>query len=78
MSRVVRASSCSKILAGHGQIDDAPSRARRRLPAAESGSLSKLRARKRPSNKLGDAVTADVWRVEGDCGVGNTRPSSST
>lgn len=69
MSRVVRASSCSKILAGHGQIDDGPSRAGRRLPAAESGSLSKLRAKKRLSNKLGDAVTVDVWGVEGNVGL---------
>jgi hypothetical protein len=37
--------------------------------AAESGSLSKLRAGKRCSNKLGDAVTIDVWKVE-ECGVG--------
>jgi hypothetical protein len=32
--------------------------------AAESGSLSKLRARERSSHKLGDAVTVGVWRVD--------------
>jgi hypothetical protein len=63
MSRVIRAGSCSKVLAGHGQIDGASSREGRRLPTAESGCLSRLRVEERASNKLGDAVTAGVWNV---------------
>jgi hypothetical protein len=34
-----------------------------RLPAADSGCLSTLRAEERASHKLGDAVTEGVWNV---------------
>jgi hypothetical protein len=34
-----------------------------RLPAADSGCLSRLRVGERASHKLGDAVTDGVWNV---------------
>jgi hypothetical protein len=64
MSRVIRAGSCSKVLAGPGQIDGYASRERYRLPAAESGCLSRLRVGGRASHKLeSGAATVGVWNV---------------